>query len=1019
MTVSIPQVKSVLFQAVSLPPEEQLLFVAQACEGDEALRAEVERLLECRRALTAGTHPVTPAASEPDDPDSPSFEHLILQRYEAGPVIGVGGFGEVRRGTDTITKQEVAIKLISVTSPRKERMYDREVATLLQARVPGVVELLDTGREGAWAFLVMRYVDGAAFPGADVEVGNVDAILPRAVSLLQAVTHLHAAGIYHRDLKPSNVIVDQAGRATLVDLGIAEDDTDASRWLPARELLGTERYLAPERRRGRRATAQSDLFSVGVMLDELLLAADPRLREFIDRMQAADPRERPGSALEALTELRAIAGMDRARLELATVGDVPAVDAIVDAVLAGRSVDVCGRAGAGKTYVLAEAARRLERRGRAVSWYCDSIDDDTPAGLDTTLFRALSELSPDHVLFVDDCEALGRAAQDAIARHDCTVRVVERAAAVEVEYLEADALRELFDSPDRLFHAREDAARILWERTRGCPAEIVRELEAWCDAGLARCDGRIRLRPHDVKRLRSMGRFAVPRLEDDAGLDARTLDVWHAASVARARIPLPALCAPTGSSDEEVRACVRRLHRAGVVDWDESGGVLALRDSPSLAARTIAERMVIARAVADHVPRRSEAHVRHLVEIEQYEHAGEIASDTARLRLREGRIDEAIQLCEFGLSLARRHLAAERALYASLIATLVEAAVFKATSASIDLARYHIRLAPQQSESMRHWGRLMEATAMALNGNPKPCLAMLDATNGELSEAQRRMRHIIANTVARWANDSEMRLEHLRAAARWAQSEPTADARRLLAAWTGWLRYDEGKFEAAHRLHERAARLAQHPRARITAQCNAATAAIECGRLDAAEELARAAGAGAAKSRDVVNEIRATYLQRSARYRRGESCRPDDELMNAVRWSDMTTQRALMELTEAAIAWREGENRKARDWATQSKETFRACGNRLPALLAGALAAAANGRPDNALLTDLYGTPPTTKPVGVLSQAVALAAMVDELQAIPKSLKDRANEWTRSAKNNRRREVLKPDEVSAALAGLR
>jgi serine/threonine-protein kinase len=203
---------------------------------------------------------------------------------------------------DTRLAREVAIKLPSEALSADESFvlrFDREAQTAAALTHPGLVSVYDYGLEGDRPYLVSEYVDGANL--AEVRArGDAPSTEVLARALLEALAHIHEAGIVHRDIKPGNVLVDSTGRILLTDFGIAQ--SSGSPTLTAEgHVVGTPSYLAPEIKRGGRADARSDLYAVGVLLGEQLSDRDPdRIFRLVDALTETDPAARPVDAEQAL-----------------------------------------------------------------------------------------------------------------------------------------------------------------------------------------------------------------------------------------------------------------------------------------------------------------------------------------------------------------------------------------------------------------------------------------------------------------------------------------------------------------------------------------------------------------------------------------------------------------------------------------------------------------------------------------------------------------------------------------------
>jgi serine/threonine protein kinase len=232
---------------------------------------------------------------------------LAEGRYRLLQRLGGGGMATVWMAQDTRLGREVAVKVISdalAAQAQYLERFRREARIAAGLSHPNLVKVYDFGSDGERPFLVMEYIDGGA-----LGPGSAGATSPRvdsdtlACELLDALGHIHAAGIVHRDIKPANVLVGPDGRARLTDFGIAQAE-DSTALTDTGQVIGTLRYLAPEVARGRPATRRSDLYSLGVLLSEVATGnRSPGLARLIDRLTQADPANRPPSAERALSVL--------------------------------------------------------------------------------------------------------------------------------------------------------------------------------------------------------------------------------------------------------------------------------------------------------------------------------------------------------------------------------------------------------------------------------------------------------------------------------------------------------------------------------------------------------------------------------------------------------------------------------------------------------------------------------------------------------------------------------------------
>ncbi|GAA2488466.1 Stk1 family PASTA domain-containing Ser/Thr kinase [Terrabacter carboxydivorans] len=203
----------------------------------------------------------------------------IAQRYSLGERIAVGGMGEVYLATDDRLGRQVAVKVLSpafADSPDFIERFRREALTAARLSHPNIAQVYDYGVDGASHFIVMEYAEGSDLAHLIREHGRLtpsDAVRV-AEQVCAALAVAHRAGVVHRDVKPGNVIVRSDGMVKVTDFGIARALGQAS-ITDTGTVMGTAAYVAPEQARGEATTPSSDLYSLGILLFQMLTGAVP------------------------------------------------------------------------------------------------------------------------------------------------------------------------------------------------------------------------------------------------------------------------------------------------------------------------------------------------------------------------------------------------------------------------------------------------------------------------------------------------------------------------------------------------------------------------------------------------------------------------------------------------------------------------------------------------------------------------------------------------------------------------
>jgi eukaryotic-like serine/threonine-protein kinase len=281
-----------LFKAVlACEPPQRDEFLAGKCVGDEPLRREVESLLSSlEEADDFIETPAGDVAAELLGTHRSTYEPgQQIQNYRIARHLGSGGMGEVYLADDIRLNRKVALKLLPphfMVNPDRVRRFEREARAASALNHPNIVTIYEIGQSNSTHFIATEFVDGKTLRQLINEKPfTLNEALKVSMQVAEALSEAHAAGIVHRDIKPENIMIRQDGYVKILDFGLAklneqqatEADLETPTLLQTNPglVMGTVQYMSPEQARAKNVGTATDIWSLGIVMYELLAGHVP------------------------------------------------------------------------------------------------------------------------------------------------------------------------------------------------------------------------------------------------------------------------------------------------------------------------------------------------------------------------------------------------------------------------------------------------------------------------------------------------------------------------------------------------------------------------------------------------------------------------------------------------------------------------------------------------------------------------------------------------------------------------
>ena len=285
------QLEEIYRAVVGQPPKNRAQFIIDSCGDDSELRSEIESLVsydELNSQFLDSSPEMLIAEAFGNDDEKREPMKREISHYRIERLIGEGGMGKIYLAEDIKLNRRVALKVLPdalVGDKDRLRRLEREAQAASALNHPNILTVHEFGDDGGIHFIATEFVDGETLRDKIRDIDTKEA-LDIAMQIASALSAAHEAGITHRDIKPENIMIRSDGYIKVLDFGLAkvkesdttagsEDQTKALLKTEPGSILGTDAYMSPEQARGKKVDARSDVWSLGVVVYEMLSGTRP------------------------------------------------------------------------------------------------------------------------------------------------------------------------------------------------------------------------------------------------------------------------------------------------------------------------------------------------------------------------------------------------------------------------------------------------------------------------------------------------------------------------------------------------------------------------------------------------------------------------------------------------------------------------------------------------------------------------------------------------------------------------